>query len=139
MLIMVPSGINATIYLFFIHFIKTIHYWSKSPHFAGGNRFSKICCLRGWVISISLGGDNKNLEESLPWGWHEWKCLLSIFWLENAFYSNLNPLKFRIFPDHGRIYSCFHKKLIKIFGQRWSPRWAIEIWGGVSMMLILID
>ena len=44
-------------------------YHSFLPFSAGRKRFSKKCCLRGWVISLCLGSNEKGLGEFLSRGW----------------------------------------------------------------------
>ena len=63
------------------------------------NRFPGKRCL-GEVSDLPLlGSDVKNLGESFAWG------LIEIFWIGNAFSSNLKSINPKGFPSYGRIFT----------------------------------
>ena len=71
---------------------------------------------------------------SFAWG-HEEKWIDSIFWVINAFSSNLNTINLKIFPKHGETYRL-DKNLANILE---IDKESIVIWEGVSLRLILKD
>ena len=121
-------NINVT----FISFPKDL-YHSPNKLIVGGNRFSKKCCLGGWVISLFLGYDNKNLGASFEWR-GAWVKMPRF----NAFYRNVYAINLKIIPTHGGIYKC-ERKFNKHSGEKLSLNDFIDLWKDVSLRLILKD
>ena len=79
----------------------------------------------------------RTLRSVVAIGVLEQKCQLSFFWLAEAFFCNPNTINLKVFPNYGGIYS-FVRKFNK-FLERDKEIWNIEIWGGISLSVILKD
>ena len=63
--------------------------------------------------------------------------ILNFFWFANAFSKNLNTMNLNIFPNYGGIYRFDGNQ--RNTSERESYKGSIELWGDVSLRLILKD